>query len=286
MKRVFSLFLLCTMCVLSLFACSEPDDGHGKPTVLGEESSDMISALIDYLESQHVAHDMAPTSFAIKIRKIKKNGAQPLLVEFDPSKSYYVCGYYAGSQPIASERLGNDCASEYTWLRYEKEEDIREKYRERTCVAAFRLNPASSVTDIRSESDAAPAFEHFERVKPVFEDGYNTEKFEDFDKLFIYLNSEAKEAKDTIYYTTSAYDRYHVTFSCVRLDGQIFIPVSIYVIEPTGERYDYDLKWEFGEYYDRLTEIMITDKYTLETTGGSFYYKGVFSIDDFGEILK
>ena len=92
MKRVFSLFLLCTMCVLSLVACSEPDDGHGKPTVLGEESSDMISALIDYLESQHVAHDMAPTYFAIKIRRSKKNGAQPLLVEVDPSKSYYVCG--------------------------------------------------------------------------------------------------------------------------------------------------------------------------------------------------
>mgnify|MGYP004528658079 CR=1 FL=1 len=281
MKRFLSLLLLCAMCILSLFACSEPDDGHGKPTVLGEESNDLISALIDYLESQHVDHDMAPTSFAIKIRKIKKDGAQPLLVEFDSSTAYYVCGYYKGEHPHSEEKYQACCASDYLWLRYERAEDIREEYRGRTCIAAFELYPALSVTDIRSDHTGTVSFERFTMLKPVFEEGYNTTKGKEFNRPYIYLNSTGKSNV----YTTGEFD-YWNTFSCVEIDGQLFIPVSIYVIEPTGERYDYDLKWEFGEYYDRLTEIMITDKYTLETTGGSFYYKGVFSIDDFGEILK
>ncbi len=282
MKRVFSLLLLCTMCILPLVACSGL---HGKPTVLGDESSDLISSLIDYLESRGVAYDMAPTSFAIKIREMKEKGTQPLLVEFDPSRCYYVCGYYVGLYSSEDERMFNGCASEYTWIRYEKEEDIREKYLGRTCVVAFRLNPASSVTDIRSESDAVPAFEHFEKVEPVFKGGYNTEKFEDFDKLFIYLDSKEKEAKDKIYYTTSAYNSRHVTFPCVRLDGQIFITVLMYRIRSTGERYRYDLKWEFDEYYDALTEMMIKGKYSY-TSGEDTVYCGLFTIEDFSEILK
>lgn len=279
MKRVFSLLLLCTMCILPLFACSGL---HGKSTVLGEESSDLISSLIDYLESRDVAYDMAPTSFAIKIREIKKKGTQPLLVEFDPSRCYYVCGYYVGLYSSEDERVFNDCASEYTWVRYEKEEDIREKYLGRTCVVAFRLNPASSVTDIRSEGDAVPAFEHFEKVEPIFKGGYNTEKFEDFDKLFIYLDSKEKEAKDKIYYTTSAYNSRHVTFPCVRIEGQIFITALMYRIRSTGERYRYDLKWEFDEYYDALTEIMITGRYSYKS-GEDTVYCGLFTIEDFSE---
>ncbi len=75
MKRFLSLLLLCAMCILPLFACSEPDDGHGKPTVLGEESSDMISSLTEYLESLHQHITLGETSLAIKIRRIREKGA-------------------------------------------------------------------------------------------------------------------------------------------------------------------------------------------------------------------
>ena len=282
MKRVFSPLLLCAMCILPLFACSEPDDGHGKPTVLGEESSDLISSLIDYLESQHVDDDMLPTSFAIKIRESKEKGTQPLLVEFDPAKCYYVCGYYRGKDANDHESADSPNFAEYQWLRYEKEEDIRESYRGRTCVAAFRLNPASSVTDIRPGKKTVPAFEHFEKVAPVFEGGYNVGKSESFDRVFVYLNSTGK---NRIYYTTRNVSNKHFTFRCIRLDGQIFIPVTMYRIEPTGERYDYDLKWEFGEYYDALMEIVIEGRDSYKS-GETMYYNGLFTIEDFGEILR
>ena len=283
MKRFLSLLLLCTMCILPLFACSETDNGHGKPTVLGGESSDMISSLTEYLESLHQYVTPGETSLAIKIRRIREKGAQPLLVEFNSPECYYVCGYYKGTHSFKREKIRNCCVSDYLWLRYEKEEDIRESYQERTCVVAFRLDPASSVTDIRSESDAVPAFEHFEKVEPVFEEGYNIEKFQGFDQVFVYLNSVRK---DKVYYTTSVSHHIYVTFRCIRLDGQIFIPTTLYEIQPTGERYDYDLKWEFGEYYDSLMAIMRVDRYTVETTNGTIYYEGIFLIEDFGKILE
>lgn len=279
MKRVFSLLLLCAMCILPLSACS---DLHGKPTVLGDESSDLIAALSEYLVSLRFDREISDTSFAIKIRESKEKGTQPLLVEFDPAKCYYVCGYYRGKDANDHESTDNPNVAEYQWLRYEKEEDIRESYRGRTCVAAFRLNPASSVTDIRPGKKTIPAFEHFEKVAPVFEGGYNVGKSESFDRVFAYLNSTGK---NRIYYTTRNDSNDHFTFRCIRLDGQIFIPVMMYWIEPTGERYDYDLKWEFGEYYDALMKIVIEGRDSYKS-GETMYYNGLFAIEDFGEILR
>ena len=270
------------MCILPLSACSEPDDGRGKPTVLGEESKDLIAALSEYLVSLKFDREISETSFAIKIRESKEKGTQPLLVEFDPAKCYYVCGYYREKDANDHESADNPNVAEYQWLRYEKEEDIRESYRGRTCVAAFRLNPASSVTDIRPEKKTVPAFEHFEKVAPVFEGGYNVGKSESFDRVFVYLNSTGK---NRIYYTTRNDSNDHFTFRCIRLDGQIFIPVMMYWIEPTGERRDYDLKWEFGEYYDALMEIVIEGRDSYES-GKTMYYNGLFTIEDFGEILR
>ena len=59
----------------------------------------------------------------------------------------------------------------------------------------------------------------------------------------------------------------------------------MYRIEPTGERYDYDLKWEFGEYYDALMEIVIEGRDSYKS-GETMYYNGLFAIEDFGEILR
>ena len=280
MKKILSFLLLFALLLLSLSACADSDDGHGKPTVLGEESSELISALSDHLQSLLISYSMTEVSLANQIDKIK-NGAQPLLVTFDPSEFYYVCGYYKGTNEDESSFYRN--ASDYVWLRYEKAEDIRETYRGRTCIAAFQLNPASSVADIRPEKEVPPAFEHFAMVNPVFEKGYNTEIFDGFDEPFIYLNSGDKSR---VYYTTIRNLREFRTFDCIRLDGQLFIPVILYHINSDGKRDDRNLEREFDEYYDTLMDIMITGKYT-ETYAGSVIYYGLFSIEDFAEsVLK
>ena len=281
MKKFLSFLLLFALLLLTLSACADSDDGHGKPTVLGEESSELISALAEYLESRGWNYEIGETSFAIKIREIKEDGAQPLLVEFDPTNFYYVCGYYKNTEEDQGPFYRN--VSDYVWLRYEKAEDIRETYRGLTCIAAFRLNPASSVADIRPEKEVPPAFEHFAMVNPVFEKGYNTEIFDGFDEPFIYLNSGDKSR---VYYTTIRNLREFRTFDCIRLDGQLFIPVILYHINSDGKRDDRNLEREFDEYYDTLMDIMITGKYT-ETYAGSVIYYGLFSIEDFAEhVLK
>ena len=284
MKKFLSFLLLFALLLLSLSACADSDDGHGKPTVLGEESSELISALVKYLGTLRVSYEIEGTSVEIKIDKIK-NGARPLLVEFDASKSYYVCGYYKGEHAHKREQTDYCCTSEYLWLQYEKAEDIRENYRGNICVVSFQLSPASSVTDIRPGKETAPAFEHFAKVKTVFEDGYNTENFEDFNRIFITLNSDSK---DRVYYTTSAYYDTLVTFYCVEMADQIFIPVPMYDTRSDGTRYDYDLMREFGKYYDDLMGIIVIDSYKESSEDGTnTLYYGLFPIKDFAEsVLK
>ena len=278
MKKILSFLLLFALLLLSLSACADSDDGHGKPTVLGEESSELISALSEHLQSLLISYSMTEVILANQIDKIK-NGAQPLLVTFDPSEFYYVCGYYKGTNEDETSFYRN--ASDYVWLRYEKAEDIRETYRGRTCIAAFQLNPASTVTDIRSDSARVPVFEHFTMIRPEFSGGYNTATFDVFDDTFIYLKPKEKGA---VYTASTHFDSWN-TWVYVTLEGERFIPVSLYQIRSTGERDDYDLEKEFGKYYDALMSIMITDRYSAPFGIDMMYY-GLFSIEDFAEILK
>ncbi len=281
MKKLLFLLLLCSLLLLSFSSCAFFGGGHENPTVLGEESDELIVALNDYLDSLMTSYDMPDNSLAIKVDNIK-DGKQPLLVEFDPSDFYYVCGYYKGTRE--NENPGYQHAADYLWLRYEKAEDIREKYHGHTCIVVFRINPASIVSDICSENTKAPTFEHFAMIDPSFDGGYNTNKFVDFDEIFIYLNSSAE--KKTIYFTTSAFNNDWITIPCVKLDEKIYVKTPIYRIRADGERKNYDLEWEFGKYYDALMSIMIIDKYSIATEKNTQYY-GVFLLNEFVEsVLK
>ena len=277
MKKILFLLFLCSFLVLSLASCSLFDDGHEKPTVLWQESDELIATLVDYLHSFLTSYDMPDTSLAIKIDDIK-DGKQPLLLEFDPSDFYYVCGYYKGTPENESPEYRH--TSDYLWLRYEKAEDIREKYRGRTCIAAFRINPAAKVSDIRSENAKVPTFEHFAMFDPSFKNGYHTGETVGFNERFIYLN--AASDKKTVYYTTSAYNHNWITIPCIKLDGELYIETPIYRIRSDGERQNSDLEWEFGKYYDTLMRIMITDKYSVTLEQGTRYY-GLFLINEFVE---
>ena len=277
MKKILFLLFLCSFLVLSLASCSLFDGGHEKPTVLGQESDELIATLIEHLEFLTYDVGFFSASLGFNIGRIK-GGTQPLLVEFDSSPCYYVCGYYIGAHE--DENFDFCCAADYLWLRYEKAKDIREKYLGRTCIVTFQMSLASAVTDIRSESAAVSAFEHFAQVEPAFKGGYNTESFTDFSPVFIYLNSSDN---DKVYYTTTY--RSNSILYCVKLENKIFIRTPIYLLRSNGERYNYDLKQEFGNYYDALMNIMVTGRYSTSSGKDTICY-GLFSLEDFADILK
>ena len=109
-----------------------------------------------------------------------------------------------------------------------------------------------------------------------------------FDKIYVYLNSSDK-AK--VYDSWSSKTPYHphITFDCVLIDNQYYIPqLTHYVIN--GIYYDMTdtIIFEYGNYYDTLMEIMILDKYSVDKNDDetSYYatsYYGLIDVNDFAD---
>ena len=42
----------------------------------------------------------------------------------------------------------------------------------------------------------------------------------------------------------------------------------------------------FGDFYDDLKEIMITDLYSMTTEDGNVYHYGLFELEEFANLIK
>ncbi len=153
-------------------------------------------------------------------------------------------------------------------------------------LAAFQLNRASLVKDILSDESAVPHMEHFQRYKPEFNNGFNTKEALFFDGIYIYLNSSDQA---NVYHSKSSKNPYHpfVTIPCVYIDEQYYIPLKLYKVNTDGKRYDSNISWDLGKYYDAMMEIMVTGKYSKTEKNGSVSHYGLFEITEFvNEIIK
>ena len=258
------------------------------PALEGEldKNSDLIVTLVNYLKEYWLQIEPLPNSLETQIDKIK-NGTKPLHVTFDSSDYYFVCGYYAGSHQY--EKIMWCCPKEYTWKKYEKEDEIQEYDNGKACVVVFQMNRASSVTDILEET-TTHQMEHFQIYSPTFENGVNTKSSLVFDKTFIYLHNSGKEVA---YHSMSQYYNYFNVISCVDLDGQYYISVLLATLKEDAifDSQEALLKdsivYDFGEYYDALVGVIDTEKYRVYSLGGYTSYYGVISIEDFvNSVLK
>ena len=241
---------------------------------------ELVEKLIDYLQQLCVAYDIGETSLSIKTDEIKK-GAQPLQVKFDPDKYYYVCAYHSPECP--EEDFLYCHAEEYTWVGFSNEKNIAEYYNGVKLWAAFQINKTSLCIDLLPGDRNVPKVEHFKMYFPVFENGVNTTTRLEYKDTFIYLNSSDS---DVVYMCSNHILHDFVSIPYIELDGKCYITQYLYTGEPSPT-YKTKLKWEFGEYYDALTEIMITDKYSkIDNVGRKIYY-GLFEINAFvDKVLK
>lgn len=134
-------------------------------------TDELIDSLIDYLKMLYVEYELPDTSLSGKIDKIKR-GQQPLLVDFDPTNFYFVCGYYDGITENGPLKYRN--SNEYTWVRFESADEIQENHEDKKFIVAFQINKALLVWDIASQKAILPRVEHFQMYDPVFENGVNT----------------------------------------------------------------------------------------------------------------
>ena len=127
MKRFILILLVCVMLVGCLASCTKSHMFGGVAPIIKsspeeEKRTELITALSEYLKQLHVGYDMPPPpTLATEIQSIK-DGAQALIVKYDPSNYYFVCGYYNSDHSDESYRYC--CAENYTWVKFYDPKDI------------------------------------------------------------------------------------------------------------------------------------------------------------------
>ena len=243
-------------------------------------TDELIDSLIDYLKMLYVECELADTSLSGKIDKIKF-GHQPLLVDFDPTNFYFVCGYYDGITKNGPREYEN--SDKYTWVRFESADEIQENHEDKKFIVAFQINKALLVRDIASQKAIISRVEHFQMYEPIFENGVNTNTHIVFEDEFIYLNPSNA---DRIYLSAAAFDHQVVTIPCILFENEYYISHFMYSIHINGEKDEMNLRGVFDQYYDSLMSVIQPTKYSITRSSGITDYYGLITIDDFVKIIN
>ncbi len=244
------------------------DDGSIK---LKEE---LIQTLVNYLSGYMTEYDIPGYTIGEKLL-LCNNNFNPLFVKFS-DECYFVVAYYVPIHENPNyENHTFCCIDEYTWIGFEKAEDVKKNMDGKEAVAAFQINIQEFCKNLKTNS-ADVTIEHFMFYRPEFSDNIAISPQITFDHLFIYVTeSNAKY----ISYSSSTPIHEPFSISCIELDGQYYAKELISTLYGDGRYYETDLKMSFGEYYNSLMSIMITDKYFEENETRKNNY-ALFKIED------
>lgn len=256
----------------------QDDEVIDDPNILREE---LIAVLTEYLNDFRREHFVLIFSLSEKIDQIK-DGTQTLLVSFDNSDEnrYYACAYYSGQHEYEASYYC--CTSEYTWIRYNSEKDIKEYVDDKKCVAAFQIDKSVLCEDILNESQYVKRMEHYLHFYPEFENNINVSAPTTREETFIYLNTSQGRVA---YHSVKKYDNPNFVIKCFDLDGHIYVYSGILSEDINNPESDLTERM-WGKYKDDLMKIVITDKAYVTDKSGEDIYSGVFDLTDFAHFLK
>ncbi len=280
MKKLY--FILLGALLAACFSTYFIPTLRGDLTPLSDEDAELRQTLIKHLEERKMDVCIFPISVELLIDRIKTGVEQPLHVGFDAEDCYFVCAYYNGPHEYENRLLC--CPTEYTWMKCELPGELWETCYAGKLVVAFQINNSTFAQDILSEVQTVSSMIHFQRYTPEFHYGRNVKGVIPFDETFIYLNGSSE--KDKIYYSVSDPAHDYANFSCVKQENNFYITIWLSRGYTGGDRYENDLQYEFGKYYDGLMEVMETGKYSVKYDSGSEYFYGLISIEDFVDIVK
>ena len=72
---------------------------------------------------------------------------------------------------------------------------------------------------------------------------------------------------------------------CMEFDGQYYVSYYMHTKYADGTIGESDLEWHFGEYYEYVMSIMLTDKYTEQNQNGDTHYYGLISVEEIAKII-
>ena len=250
-----------------------------------ENNIDMFSSFYVHFDELRSYGYAAPVenSFESKIQRMK-NGDRPLLVAFDPSNYYYVCAYFEvpeGHTEIGS--MAYCCVEKYTWVMFEKEDDILEFYDDIPFLLAFQINKSVLVNDVLNDNSEVPQVQYFQEYKPEFANGFNKNKQIYFDKAIVYLDHYGK---DIIYFTPPVISPEYNYLSCVKFNESYYIAIKMQSVSERGEFNFYELNKEMGGYYYFLKDSILDVSYSVLADNGSIIYYGLIPIDSFADMVS
>lgn len=291
MKKLILILLTCAMLVGCLVSCKKgnrygnesenPPLNDNDPIRLTDSGKDyeIVSELKSYLDNLNGITDTSSTILKRQIDKVKQGYARAFHVIYDPAKYYFVGAYF---NPVdGHEETNYCCASKYTWVKFQNENELLESYENMHFVVAFQINKAFKVEQFESWSFLNPTFEHYLMYEPNFIDGVNANDAMPFNESVVYFDSTYYGEKDYILESINEKTHFLYNVPCVEIDGKYFMMQEIQIGESKK-----DLEIVFGQYYNDLMAIMIVDAYS-ESKNNVIYRYGLFDIEEFAKsVLK
>lgn len=239
----------------------------------------LIASLKEYLKYYFLQADRYTPSFAEKIDYIKRNERSPLLVKFS-DECYYVAAYFENSDGMLKNY------DKYTWVGFEKAEDVKESWEGKKIVIAFQIKPQEFCVNLTTDSTDVE-MDYFDAYRPKFSNGVaSVPEFDSFHSFLIYLAQESDV--DNKYIGVTGRDC-EGNFDCIELDGKNCIK-EYYSAEKNGVEVPYidtDVEYrrvlQYGEYYDELMKI--AQKHSESQDSLTLNYL-LFEITDFVKIIE
>ncbi len=281
MKKITVLLLIISMflCSISFVGC-ENTDGDG--TV--ELTDGLIDALNEVLEYYMSEYFLSLSTLETKIDRIKET-QQAVLTKINPSDYYYAVAYY--NPEHENSEFAYCCRENYTWVGFEKETNIKEIYDGKQFVVAFQINRSSLCEKLLDEFEQKiTSVEYYQMYTPEFKNGLNKAKSISCDDCFIFIESNKEGVAYSGINPFHKYWHQALRLNCVEIDGEIYMSHATHSVKSDGKTSDVDLVKEFGDYYDTLMELMITDEYSETHEDNSVTHYGLFEIDDVLNLIK
>lgn len=252
-----------------LFACDDESKSF-------ELSDEIISELKKYLLDSVSNNMLFSMSFYEKVDYVIKN-QKMMYVKSSVEDFYYACAYYTDE----TDEVYFHC-DDYIWQGYHKSEDIQEFYNGNYLIAAFQINGTTTKVDLINNDIIESKVEFCQFYEPIFSNGINVESSLIIDESLIYF---LFSSDDYIFIPQNYYTFKVASFPCVEINGGIHITHPVSILYSDGSEQYYNLKSNFGSYYEDLMKIMIVNKHSVIENDVTINY-GLFEINSFVSLVK
>ena len=228
------------------------DNIDRNPSGLPEE---LIAQLISVESSDEKQGDVGEFCFSMSFDLIK-NGYHLLLVEYNDRSQYYFVAAYYTSDDGHYER-DHCCREKYTWVKFEKANEITEYYNGEKIVCSYQIDVASSCRDMIAPERGELSYMYCRPYWPIFVPGgvYAPDGYEQSEGMGIVLSDSTG---DTVY--DSRMGTYMLSLSRYlgyeNIDGEHYISIRVEVSGDDEHSLQKRLKRTLGDYYDHLIDGM------------------------------